>query len=221
MVSFGGAASGGGYWRNDLMAKMNSTTDSAPVPDTGLVSRLSDLFMRMFQFAVGGAVVGAILGHFLVHTEYLSRGYLLVSTPATQGTTRPAAVHQPLTTSIVAAALDAARKGSPNLSLPSSPENALDHASIDFGQSNDVVAISYRCYDPDVAGCMAGQIVTAYVNALASGIAGPPPTVTLKLAPIVGHPDSNMSLAVMYPIVGAGLGVAICLAMALIRMARP
>lgn len=209
---------------------MDSTTDSAPFPDTGLLSRLSDLFMAMFQFALGGAVVGAILGHFLVHTEYLSRGYLLVSAHTTQSTTLPAVVqptveqpapaHQPLTTAIAAAALDAARKNSPNLSLPSSPQSALDHASIDFGASNDVVAISYRCTDPDVAGCMAGQIVTAYVNALAAGVTGPPPTVTVKLAPIAGRPVSNLGLAVTYPIVGAGIGIAVCLGLAVVRKVR-
>jgi hypothetical protein len=176
---------------------------------------------RLFKFAAAGALLGVVVGHLLYKPVYLSRGYLTVSASASQSNAAPAAPRQPLTLSIITTALRAARQDSSGTSLPSSPSDALDHAAIDFGQANDNVEISYRAPDADAAACMAREIIKAYMDLLATGTAGTPPSVKIIAAPVEGRPLRDTSFAVTYGIVGGGIGITLCAALALLRTVRP
>jgi hypothetical protein len=189
-------------------------------PESDWRDRTMDVLMRAFQYAIAGAVAGAILGHFLIQPTYLSRGYLQLGLTASQGNSQPASAQQPLTMPILATALAAAHQDSPGISLPSSPADAVHHAAINFGQNNGVVELSYQGSDPETAGAMAREIVKAYVNTLATGANGPI-SVKVIAEPVAGGRVKNMGLVVMYPVVGGALGVAVCAALAVLRKVRP
>jgi hypothetical protein len=190
-------------------------------PDPGSSGRTVPALIRLIKFAVAGAVVGAIVGHMIGGTVYLSRGDLRVDAPTSESNSNLTAPRQPLTLSIITTALSAARNDPSGASLPSSPSSALDHATIEFGQTNDVVEISYRGSDPEAAGCMARAIIKAYTDALAAGISGPAPSVKEIAVPVAGRPIRDFGSAVTYGLVGGGVGIAVCAALAALRKATP
>jgi len=203
------------------MTQTRSVLDDPPPPKPRWLGRAAAVLARLIKFTVAGAVVGAIIGHLLGGPVYLSRGYLHLDAPASQSSAKLAAPQQPLTLSIIATALAAAREEPAGASLPSSPSSALNHAAIEFGQTNDIVEISYRGSDPAAAGCMASQIIKAYSNALTSGIGGSPAVVTVIAMPVAGRPIRDSWSTVMYGLVGAGIGITLCAALAVLRAARP
>jgi hypothetical protein len=199
------------------MTKTPSDLNDAPPPEPGLLQRAWEAAGRVFVFVAAGALLGAIAGHLLSKPAYLSRGYFKVDAPA--GTT--AAAHLPLTESIIATALSAARQNPAGASLPSSPTDAMDHAKIDFGVNNNVVELSYRASDPHAAACMASELITAYTSALIANATGSKPWVTIMADPVEGRPIRDTSFEIIYGIVGGVIGIATLVALMAFSKMRP
>jgi hypothetical protein len=202
------------------MTQTQGALDDAP--RLGLFGRLKDAVIGPLKFLFAGALIGGVLGHIVAKPVYVSRGYLQVGAAPTPGVAFVPGPKVPLTEAIISTALSAAKQDPAGASLPPSASTALDHAAITFGPNNNVVEISYRASDAAAAGDMAMAIMKVYGDAVvAASSDGSVPAITVIAAPVEGRGVRNTSFEVTAVLMGAGIGIALYVALWAMRTARP